>query len=87
MNRSPANAIRSWIAIAPPSAAIRSIERPGLFRTGETPQATAELPDQGVDISAMLLKPNMVHSGYGATAHADYEEVGNRTLETGPLAA
>jgi fructose-bisphosphate aldolase, class I len=38
-----------------------------------------ELRDQRVEPEAMLLKPNMVLSGYGASAQADHEEVAEST--------
>lgn len=40
-----------------------------------------ELKDQGVDLGAMLLKPNMVLAGFGAERRATPGEVGEATLE------
>jgi fructose-bisphosphate aldolase class I len=39
-----------------------------------------ELRDQRVDLAGMLLKPNMVLSGYEATGRAGVEEVAERTV-------
>ncbi len=49
--------------------------------TGETLRAVfAELVDQGVELEAMVLKPNMVLSGYDAAEQAGIDEVAERTL-------
>lgn len=50
--------------------------------TGRVLQAVfAELYDQRVDLRGMLLKPNMVLSGYSASRRADVDEVADATLE------
>jgi fructose-bisphosphate aldolase class I len=59
-----------------------SIERSAEV-SGRVLQAVyAELYEQRVDLAGTLLKPNMVLSGYGATARSGPEEVAERTLET-----
>jgi fructose-bisphosphate aldolase, class I len=50
--------------------------------TGRVQQAVfTELHDQRVDLRGMLLKPNMVLSGYDASGRAGVDEVAERTLE------
>ena len=50
--------------------------------TGRVQQAVfTELHDQRVDFRGMLLKPNMVLSGYDAPNRAGVDEVAERTLE------
>ena len=41
----------------------------------------AELYSQGVGLEVMILKPNMVLSGYDASNRADVDEVANATLQ------
>jgi fructose-bisphosphate aldolase class I len=49
--------------------------------TGEVLRALfAELLDQGVRLEGIVLKPNMVLSGYGCPRRADVDEVAERTL-------
>ncbi len=51
--------------------------------TGETLEAVfSELRLAGVDLSGILLKPNMVLPGVNATRKADVEEVARRTRDT-----
>jgi fructose-bisphosphate aldolase class I len=50
--------------------------------TGRVLQAVfTELHDQRIDLRGILLKPNMVLSGYGARSRAGVDEVAERTLE------
>jgi len=58
-----------------------TIERSYHMSTRVLDAVFTELLDQRVDVFGMLLRPNMVLSGYDAPARAGVEEVADRTLE------
>jgi fructose-bisphosphate aldolase class I len=58
-----------------------SIERSYHVTSRVLDAVITELFDQRVDVFGMLLKPNMVLSGYDAPDRAGVEEVADRTLE------
>jgi fructose-bisphosphate aldolase class I len=57
-----------------------SIERSGFVTSRVLAAVYTELFDQRVDVEGTLLKPNMVLSGYEASARAGVEEVAQATL-------
>ena len=59
-----------------------SIERSGFVTSRVLAAVYTELFDQRVDVEGTLLKPNMVLSGYEASARAGVDEVAAATLHT-----
>ena len=59
-----------------------TIERSGMVTSRVLSALYTELFDQRVDLAGTLLKPNMVLSGYEASARAGVEDVAKATLHT-----
>jgi fructose-bisphosphate aldolase, class I len=88
-----ANALARYAALAQEATLVPIVE-PEVLQDGEhtideSAKATGrvlqavftELHDQRIDLRGILLKPNMVLSGYSAPVRANVDEVAERTLE------
>ena len=88
-----AHALARYAALAQEAGIVPIVEPEVLMEGDHTIEASAtasgralqalftELHDQRVDVRGLLLKPNMVLSGYGAASRAGVDEVAERTLE------
>ena len=88
-----AHALARYAALAQEAGLVPIVEPEVLMDGDHTIEASAkatgrvlqalytELHDQRVDLRGTLLKPNMVLSGYEASAAAGVDEVAERTLE------